>query len=69
MDYRRCSSCGAIIDGDEPKCLSCGKNLLNNEIIAYEELISQIQKGEIPLSKVWTKSPHKISQVLESLPT
>jgi len=68
MAYRQCSNCGAIIDENEPKCSSCEKNPLDNKIITDEELISKIKKGEIPLSKIWTKTPYKLYQALQSLP-
>ena len=68
MAYRQCSHCDAVTDENEPKCSSCGKNPLNNGIITLEDLISRIKKGEIPLSKIWTKNPSKIYHAWQGFP-
>jgi len=60
--YKQCSRCGIITDKNEPKCPSCGNNHLGDKIITITELISSIGKGEITLSKIWTKCPSKISK-------
>ncbi len=65
MAYKECSHCGYITDDDENKCPECESNPLNGKIISFEELISSIKKGEIPLSKIRTRNPDKIYQAIK----
>lgn len=68
MAYKQCSRCNIITDENESKCPSCANNHLDNKIITTKELASRIEKREISLSKIWTKYPGKIYQILKSLP-
>ncbi|MBA7599143.1 hypothetical protein ES703_06170 [subsurface metagenome] len=69
MAYKKCSHCPTTTDENESKCPVCGENPLDEEVITFDDLISRIKKGEIPLQTIWTKNPTKIYQALKgSLP-
>ena len=67
MAYKQCPQCETVTDENESQCPSC-LNHLGDEIITTGELISSIENGEIPLSKVWTKCPSELYQTLKSPP-
>ena len=68
MAYKKCSHCNVLTDENESKCPACGENPFDEEVIAFDDLISRIKKGEISLPTIWTKNPTKIYQALEGSP-